>query len=64
MDSTFAHPVDEVLAHFGTNATDGLTEAQVQDLREKHGRNCKKMRSTCKTLLPDFICVVANILRI
>lgn len=40
MEDAFARPVDEVLAHFGVAGTSGLNDAQVAELRKKHGRNC------------------------
>lgn len=40
MESAFARPVDDVLANFDVNQTSGLSDAQVDELRKKHGRNC------------------------
>ncbi|KAF3017461.1 hypothetical protein E8E14_009474 [Neopestalotiopsis sp. 37M] len=39
MDNSFARPIKDVLAEFGVNQTDGLTDSQVIDLRTKHGKN-------------------------
>ncbi|KAK7408156.1 hypothetical protein QQX98_009685 [Neonectria punicea] len=39
MDDAFARPVDEVLANFNVDNVTGLSDAQVVDLRNKHGRN-------------------------
>jgi Ca2+ transporting ATPase len=39
MESAFAKPVDDVLANFKVNAKTGLSDAQVTELRNKHGRN-------------------------
>ncbi|KAF7537887.1 hypothetical protein G7Z17_g12764 [Cylindrodendrum hubeiense] len=39
MEDAFAHPADEVLANFNVNSIEGLSDAQVADLRNKHGRN-------------------------
>ena len=40
MDSAFATPTEGVLAYFKTDATKGLLDKQVIDLRSKHGKNC------------------------
>jgi Ca2+ transporting ATPase len=39
MDNAFARPVDQVLAEFQVDVGAGLTNAQVKQSREKHGRN-------------------------
>ncbi|KAJ4316763.1 hypothetical protein N0V84_007701 [Fusarium piperis] len=39
MESAFARPVDDVLANFDVDRTNGLSDAQVDELRKKHGRN-------------------------
>ncbi|KAI1487225.1 calcium-transporting ATPase sarcoplasmic/endoplasmic reticulum type [Biscogniauxia mediterranea] len=39
MENAFARPIEEVLANFGVDAHDGLTDEQVVDLRTKHGKN-------------------------
>lgn len=39
MESAFAHPIDTVLRSFGVDANRGLSEAQVIELRAKHGKN-------------------------
>lgn len=40
MEDAFARSADEVLANFQVDSVDGLSDAQVADLRNKHGRNC------------------------
>lgn len=40
MESAFAHPVRDVLANFNVKDTSGLSDAEVENLRNKHGRNC------------------------
>ncbi|CAM1507257.1 Fc.00g068980.m01.CDS01 [Cosmosporella sp. VM-42] len=39
MDNAFACPVDEVLATFDVDQNTGLSDGQVNELRQKHGRN-------------------------
>ncbi|KAI1631551.1 calcium-transporting ATPase sarcoplasmic/endoplasmic reticulum type [Biscogniauxia mediterranea] len=39
MENAFARPIEAVLANFGVDAHDGLTDEQVVDLRTKHGKN-------------------------
>ncbi|KAH6997556.1 hypothetical protein BKA56DRAFT_664242 [Ilyonectria sp. MPI-CAGE-AT-0026] len=39
MEDAFARSADEVLANFQVDSVDGLSDAQVADLRNKHGRN-------------------------
>ncbi len=39
MDNAYALPVDEVLGSFAVDAAAGLTDTQVADLRQKHGKN-------------------------
>ncbi|KAF7559682.1 hypothetical protein G7046_g4476 [Stylonectria norvegica] len=39
MENAFARPVDDVLAAFHVDKSAGLSDSQVQDLRNKHGRN-------------------------
>lgn len=39
MEDAFARSADEVLANFQVDSVDGLSDAQVADLRTKHGRN-------------------------
>eukprot|EP01104_Vermistella_antarctica_P016009 TRINITY_DN536_c0_g1_i2.p1 TRINITY_DN536_c0_g1~~TRINITY_DN536_c0_g1_i2.p1 ORF type:complete len:954 (-),score=280.59 TRINITY_DN536_c0_g1_i2:119-2980(-) len=39
MEGAFTHTAAQVLKHFGTSAKKGLTESQVETLREKHGKN-------------------------
>ncbi|RYP92741.1 hypothetical protein DL770_001130 [Monosporascus sp. CRB-9-2] len=39
MESAFAKPIPDVLGHFGVDPKSGLTDKQVDKLREKHGRN-------------------------
>ncbi|KAK6340723.1 hypothetical protein TWF696_009047 [Orbilia brochopaga] len=39
MEGAFALSVDEVVDKFGVSLTDGLTDAQVAELLEKHGKN-------------------------
>ncbi|KAI5927783.1 calcium-transporting ATPase sarcoplasmic/endoplasmic reticulum type [Camillea tinctor] len=39
MESAFARPIQAVLANFGVDAHNGLTDEQVIDLRTKHGKN-------------------------
>lgn len=39
MEGAFAKPTEQVLAHFGVDAVNGLTEGQVRELRAKHGKN-------------------------
>jgi Ca2+ transporting ATPase len=45
MESAFAKPVGDVLANFNVNETAGLSDTQVTELRNKHGRNCTS--ATC-----------------
>lgn len=40
MESAFAKPVGDVLANFNVNEATGLSDSQVTELRNKHGRNC------------------------
>jgi hypothetical protein len=40
MESAFLAPTDEVLRHFQVDHHAGLTDKQVTELRNKHGRNC------------------------
>jgi hypothetical protein len=40
MEDAFSRPVDEVLANFDVGEISGLSDAQVTELRKKHGRNC------------------------
>ncbi|KAI1481692.1 hypothetical protein K445DRAFT_315097 [Daldinia sp. EC12] len=39
MESAFAKPTDEVLAEFNVDPKAGLTDEQIAELRNKHGRN-------------------------
>ncbi|KAH6899014.1 hypothetical protein B0T10DRAFT_474283 [Thelonectria olida] len=39
MEDAFSRPVDEVLAKFDVGEISGLNDAQVAELRKKHGRN-------------------------
>lgn len=39
MDNAYAQPIDKVLKGLGVDATNGLTDSQVIDLRSKHGKN-------------------------
>ncbi|KAH7133511.1 hypothetical protein EDB81DRAFT_103324 [Dactylonectria macrodidyma] len=39
MEDAFARPADDVLANFNVDSVDGLSDAQVAELRNKHGRN-------------------------
>lgn len=39
MENAFARPVANVLARFGVDEHNGLTDKQVEELRRKHGRN-------------------------
>ncbi|EWY94606.1 hypothetical protein ACKRZS_008298 [Fusarium odoratissimum] len=39
MESAFAKPVGDVLANFNVNEATGLSDSQVTELRNKHGRN-------------------------
>lgn len=39
MEGAFARPTQDVLANFGVDATRGLSDKQVIDLRSKHGKN-------------------------
>lgn len=41
MDNAFARPTDQVLSTLGVQASTGLTDAQVKDIRKKHGKNGK-----------------------
>lgn len=40
METAFAKPAGDVLASFNVNENTGLSDAQVTELRSKHGRNC------------------------
>ena len=39
MESSFARSIKQVLENFNVKPSQGLTDAQVSDLRKKHGRN-------------------------
>jgi Ca2+ transporting ATPase len=39
METAFAKPAGDVLASFNVNENTGLSDAQVTELRNKHGRN-------------------------
>lgn len=39
MDNAYALPIDAVLANFSVKEQTGLTDNQVSELRNKHGRN-------------------------
>jgi hypothetical protein len=39
MDNAYALPIDAVLANFKVEEHNGLTDNQVTELRNKHGRN-------------------------
>jgi Ca2+ transporting ATPase len=39
MESAFSKSTEEVLKHFSVTETKGLSEAQINAYREKHGRN-------------------------
>jgi Ca2+ transporting ATPase len=39
MENAFSRSIDQVLSHFHADAHNGLTEAQVTQQREKHGKN-------------------------
>lgn len=39
MDNAYALPIDAVLANFSVKEQTGLTDSQVSELRNKHGRN-------------------------
>jgi hypothetical protein len=39
MDNAYALPIDAVLANFHVEEHNGLTDNQVTELRNKHGRN-------------------------
>lgn len=41
MENAFAKSTSEVLKHFSVSETQGLTEAQLNASRERHGRNGK-----------------------
>lgn len=40
MESAFLTPISKVLGHFQVDEHAGLTDKQVTELRNKHGRNC------------------------
>jgi len=48
MESAFARPIATVLANFGVDENDGLTTKQVEQLRNKHGRNGAQPRPPIK----------------
>lgn len=39
MDNAYALPIDAVLANFSVKEKTGLTDNQVSELRNQHGRN-------------------------
>lgn len=39
MEDAFAHPIGQVLGHFKVDSKAGLTDAQVLEQRNKHGKN-------------------------
>lgn len=39
MENAFAKPTEEVLSTLGVQSSTGLTDAQVQEQRKKHGKN-------------------------
>lgn len=41
MDNAFARPTEQVLSTLGVQSSTGLTDAQVKDIRKKHGKNGK-----------------------
>jgi Ca2+ transporting ATPase len=47
MENAFSKSTGEVLKHFSVTETQGLSEAQINASREKHGRNGT---STCSIL--------------
>lgn len=50
MENAFAHPIATVLANFDVDEHDGLSNKQVEDLRNKHGRNGTHWPSPCDSL--------------
>jgi hypothetical protein len=54
MDSAYAHSATEVLQHFSVFETKGLSDAQVQESRDKHGRNGKQTRFPQHNFAPRF----------
>lgn len=52
METAFTKSTADVLAHFKVTEHDGLSEKQVDDLRQQHGPNCT---SKVLTPMPDIV---------
>lgn len=59
MESAFAKPTNEVLAAFEVDPKAGLTDEQITELRNKHGKNCMLQRAILENNQVD---VYANLL--
>lgn len=54
MENAFARSTDEVLSTFGVKASAGLTDTQVKELRNKHGKNGTRRDPPSANALPPY----------